>query len=139
MSTYNYLSNDISYNQVTQQTVTATGDIPEQNSSHDINCATDGLTLGLPLITSGNLGMTVTFRNTGAAANNTVTVSPKNTNKIVGSVVLAASVFSASGVLGKDFINTKATSLTGDFVTLRAVTLTEWYIIGAVGIWSSEA
>lgn len=139
MGTFNYLSNDVSYNKVTQQTVTATGDIAEQDSSHDINCATDGLTLGLPLITSGNLGSTITFRNTGADANNTVVVSPKSTNRIVGSIVKASAVFSASGTLDKDCINTKATSKKGDYITLRAVTLTDWYIVGGVGIWASES
>jgi len=139
MPTYNYLSNDISYNQVAQKTVTASGDIAEQDAAQDINCATDGLTLGLPLITSGNLGTTITFRNTGADANNTVVVSPKATNRIVGSIVKASSVFTASGALDKDCINTKATSKKGDYVTLRAVTLTDWYIIGGVGIWASES
>jgi hypothetical protein len=139
MSTYKYLSNDEVRNQVAQSYYTATGDISEAELGNDHNVATDALTIGLPLITSGNLGCTVFFRNTGADANNTVAISPNAANKIIGSITLAASVVASGGVLDKDFINTKATSLKGDWCLLRAVSLTEWYIIGAQGIWASEA
>jgi hypothetical protein len=139
MSTFNFLSNDVERNQVSQSYYTATGDISEADLGNDHNVATDGLTIGLPLITSGNLGCTIFFRNTGADANNILVVSPKNTNKILGGLTKASSVFSASGVLGKDVINTKATSKKGDWIQLRAVSLTEWYIIGGQGIWASES
>ena len=139
MSTYNYLSNDEIRNQVAQSYYTATGDISEADLSNDHNVAVDALTIGLPLITSGNLGSTVFFRNTGADAAVKLVISPKNTNKIVGSMTQAAAVFSASGVLDKDLENTKATALNGDWVALRAVSLTEWYIIGGQGIWISES
>ena len=139
MGTFNYTSNDVEYNQVGQSYYTATGDISEGNIGNDHNVAVDGLTIGIPLITSGNLGCTIFFRNTGADANNIVSISPKNTNKIVGGMTQAAAVFHASGALGKDLQNTKATSKTGDWVALRAVSLTEWYIIGGQGIWASES
>ena len=139
MGTFNYTSNDVEYNQVGQSYYTATGDISEGNIGNDHNVAVDGLTIGIPLITSGNLGCTIFFRNTGADANNIVSISPKNTNKIVGGMTQAAAVFHASGALGKDLQNTKATSKTGDWVALRAVSLTEWYIIGGQGIWISES
>lgn len=139
MSTFNYTSNDVNYNQVGQSYYTATGDISEGDIGNDHNVAVDGLTIGLPLITSGNLGMTVFFRNTGADGNNIVSISPKNTNKIVGGMTQAAAVFHASGVLDKDLQNTKATSKKGDWVALRAVSLTEYYIIGGQGIWASES
>ena len=139
MSAYNYLSNDVTRNQVAQSYYTATGDISEADLGNDHNVATDALTIGLPLITSGNLGSTIFFRNTGADAAVKLVISPKNTNKIIGSITLAASVFAASGVLDKDVINTKATALKGDWIALRAVSLTEWYIIGGQGIWASEA
>jgi len=138
MSTFNFLSNDDVRNQVGQSYYTATGDISEGNIGNDHNVATDGLTIGIPLITSGNLGCTIFFRNTGADTNNKVTISPKDSNKILGGMTQAAAVFHASGVLGKDLINTKATSKLGDWVALRAVSLTEWYIIGGQGIWASE-
>tara|TARA_R110000796_G_scaffold8295_3_gene27447 strand:+ start:229 stop:648 length:420 start_codon:yes stop_codon:yes gene_type:complete len=139
MSTFNYLSNDVERNQVAQSYYTATGDISEADLGNDHNVAVDALTIGIPLITSGNLGCTIFFRNTGADANNIVSISPKNTNKIVGGMTQAAAVFNASGVLGKDLQNTKATSKKGDWVAIRAVSLTEWYIIGGQGIWVSES
>ena len=138
MSAYNYLSNDVERNQVAQSYYTATGDISEAELGNDHNVAVDGLTIGIPLITSGNLGCTIFFRNTGADAAVKLVISPKNTNKIIGSITLSASVFSASGVLDKDVINTKATALKGDWIALRAVSLTEWYIIGGQGVWASE-
>tara|TARA_R110000796_G_scaffold116485_2_gene229012 strand:+ start:294 stop:713 length:420 start_codon:yes stop_codon:yes gene_type:complete len=139
MSTFNFLSNDDVRNQVGQSYYTATGDISEGDIGNDHNVAVDALTIGIPLITSGNLGCTLFFRNTGADANNIVSISPKDSNKIVGGMTQAAAVFHASGVLGKDLQNTKATSKKGDWVALRAVSLTEWYIIGGQGIWASES
>ena len=138
MSTFNFLTNDDVRNQVGQSYYTATGDISEGNIGNDHNVATGDGTIGIPLITSGNLGCTIFFRNTGADAATNVTISPKDSNKIVGGMTQAAAVFHASGVLGKDLINTKGTSKKGDWVALRAVSLTEWYIIGGQGIWASE-
>ena len=139
MSTFNFLSNDDVRNQVGQSYYTATGDVSEGDIGNDHNVAVDGLTIGIPLITSGNLGCTIFFRNTGADAANDVVVSPKDSNKIIGGMTQAAAVFHTSGALGKDVINTKATSKKGDWIALRAVSLTEWYIIGGQGIWASEA
>mgnify|MGYP003115897864 FL=1 len=139
MSTFNYLSNDDVQNQVGQSYYTATGDISESDLGNDHNVAVDGLTIGIPKITSGNLGCTIFFRNSGAAGNNKLVISPDDSNKIIGSVTLSASVVVAGGVLGKDWENTKATSIQGDWCALRAVSLTEWYIIGCQGIWASEA
>ena len=121
MSAYKYLSNDEVRNQVAQSYYTATGDISEADLGNDHNVAVDALTIGLPLITSGNLGSTVFFRNTGADAAVKLVISPKDTNKIIGSITLAASVFAASGVLDKDLENTKATALKGDWVALRSI------------------
>ena len=139
MSTFNFLSNDDVRNQVGQSYYTATGDISEGDIGNDHNVAVDGLTIGIPLITSGNLGCTIFFRNTGADGNNILVVSPKSTNKIIGGMTQASAVFHASGALGKDVINTKASSKKGDWIALRAVSLTEWYIIGGQGIWASES
>ena len=139
MGTFNYTSNDVEYNQVGQSYYTATGDISQGDIGNDHNVATDALTIGIPLITTGNIGMSIFFRNTGADGNNTVTISPKDSNKIVGGMTQAAAVFHSSGALGKDLINTKATSKLGDWVALRAVSLTEWYIVGGQGIFASES
>ena len=139
MSTFNFLSNDDVRNQVGQSYYTVTGDISESDLGNDHNVGTDGLTIGIPLITAGNLGCTIFFRNSGAAGNNKLVISPKDSNKIIGSVTLSGSVVVAGGVLGKDWENTKATSIQGDWCAIRAVSLTEWYIIGCQGIWASEA
>ena len=79
------------------------------------------------------------FRNTGADGNNIVTLSPNAADGIHGTIANAAADSVASGTVDKDFVNTKATANKGDYVILRAVALTEWYIIGGVGIWASEA
>ena len=139
MSTFNYLSSDVEYNKVPQVTITASGSVSESKPAVDYNIATDALVMSLPLITSGSIGSTFLFRNTGADAAVKITLSPAATNKVVGSIVLAAAVFSASGVLNKDVINAKATALNGDYIVLRSVSLTEWAIVGGVGVWSSEA
>ena len=139
MSTFNFLSNDDVRNQVGQSYYTVTGDISESDLGNDHNVGTDGLTIGIPLITAGNLGCTIFFRNSGAGGNNKLVISPKDSNKIIGSVTLSGSVVVAGGVLGKDWENTKATSIQGDWCAIRAVSLTEWYIIGCQGIWASEA
>ena len=139
MSEFKFVSNDTVKNQVGQSYYTVTGDISEGDISNDHNVATDGLTIGIPLITAGNLGTTLFFRNTGVDGNNIVSISPKATNKIVGGMLVASGVFSPSGVLGKDLQLVKATSKLGDYVQLRAVSLTEWYIVGGQGIFASEA
>ena len=137
-SILNFTSNDVDRNQVGQSYYTVSGDILESNIGNDHNAASSVI-LELPLITSGNLGMTVFFRNTGADGNNFIGMSPKATNKIVGDITLAGSVVTASGVLDKNFVNTRGTAKTGDWCQIRAVSLTEWYIVGAQGIWASEA
>jgi hypothetical protein len=45
----------------------------------------------------------------------------------------------ASGVVNKDFINTKATTKKGDFVVIKAVAVGAWYIQCGQGVWVSEA
>ena len=83
--------------------------------------------------------MEYTVRNTGADGNNIITLSPDAADAFHGTIANAAADAVAGGVVNKDFINTKATANKGDFVTIKAVALTEWYITGGVGIWASEA
>jgi hypothetical protein len=113
--------------------------LDRSDSSKDQNMATDAKVYTLPAITADDLGMEFTFRNTGADGNNTVTISPAAADGIHGSIANAAADSVASGALDKDLVNTKATANKGDYVVLRAVALTEWYITGGVGIWASEA
>tara|TARA_R100000935_G_scaffold21967_1_gene40719 strand:- start:4223 stop:4642 length:420 start_codon:yes stop_codon:yes gene_type:complete len=139
MSTTSNTSNDIVYVQATQEIVTGSAAIPAGSAGVDQNVATDALITTLPKIEAGDLGLTYLFRNTGADGNNTLTLSPNAADAIHGTIANAAADSVAGGVVDKDFINTKATANKGDYVVLRAVALTEWYIIGGVGIWASEA
>jgi len=139
MSTTSNTSNDIVYVQASQEIVTGSAAIPAGSAGVDQNVATDALITTLPKIEAGDLGLTYLFRNTGADGNNTITLSPNASDAIHGTIANAAADSVAGGVVDKDFINTKATANKGDYVVLRAVALTEWYIIGGVGIWASEA
>jgi hypothetical protein len=123
--------------------LTTTQSISEGGSTKDYSIATDALVITLPAITADNLGLEYTFRNTGADGNNIITLSPAATDGINGGFPFVtgstASMNRASGTVNKDFINTKATSKKGDFVTIKAVALTAWYIQGGQGVWASEA
>ena len=139
MSTTSTTSNDIVYVQSRQNTITATGDVVAGDAGIDQNVATDALVITLPKIEAGNLGMTFLFRNTGADGNNIITLSPNAADGINGTIANAAADSVASGTVDKDWVNTKATANKGDYVILKAVALTAWYIVGGVGIWASEA
>ena len=132
MSTFNYLSNDVERNQVSQKTLTASVSVPAGDAGIDHNIATDALVVSLPKIHSENLGLTFLFRNI-------ITLSPHSTDGFNGSIANASADSVASGVVNKDWVNTKATANKGDYVVIRAVALTQWYIIGGVGIWASES
>jgi len=109
------------------------------DSFQTINVGTDAKTQTLPAINAGNLGMKFRFRNVGADGAVKLTISPASTDSINGTIANAAADSVASGVVNKDFANTKATANNGDWVELEAVALTKWYINGGVGIWASEA
>ena len=139
MSTYYNTSNDVLRARKAQTTITASGAIGANQAGEELNVATDALVITLPKIESSLIGMEYTIRNTGADGNNIITLSPNAADAFHGTVANAAADAVASGVVDKDFINTKATANKGDFVTIKAVALTEWYITGGVGIWASEA
>jgi len=109
------------------------------DSATDQNIATDAKTYTLPLITADTLGMEITFRNTGADGAVALTVSPNAVDAVHGTIANATADSVSGGVVNKNFVNTKATANKGDYVKLTAVSLTEWYISGGVGIWASEA
>jgi hypothetical protein len=119
---------------VTASTAFATKDLGQ-----DIEIATDALTMTLPLITADNLGREIIFRNTGADGAAIITISPAAADGINGTIANADADSVASGVVNKNFVNTKATANNGDYVVLRATALTKWTIVGGVGIWASEA
>lgn len=139
MSTYYNTSNDVLRARKAQTTITASGAIGANQAGEELNVATDALVITLPKIETSLIGMEYTIRNTGADGNNIITLSPNAADAFHGTVANAAADAVASGAADKDFINTKATANKGDFVTIKAVALTEWYITGGVGIWASQA
>lgn len=132
-------TNDVLRVRKPQTTITASRTFTAADAGAEYNVATDALVLTLPLIDANNIGMTFTFRNTGADGNNLITLDPNAADGFNGSIANAAADSVASGVVNKDFVNTKATANNGDFVTITAVALTKWYVTGGVGIWASQA
>jgi len=139
MSTTTTTSNDVIRARKAQSTITASGAIGANQAGEELNVATDALVITLPKIESSLLGMEYTVRNTGADGNNIITIAPNAADAFHGTIANAAADVVASGAVDKDFINTKATANKGDFVIIKAVALTEWYITGGVGIWASQA
>lgn len=124
---------------VSSRTITANTTLTVADSGETINVATDAITATLPAITAANIGMTFRFRNTGADGAVKLNISPAAADGINGTIPNAAADSVASGVVNKDFANTKATANNMDYVVLEAVELTKWAITGGVGIWASEA
>ncbi len=124
--------------------------VRKEDSGKEHNIATDAKTFTLPLITADNLGMKAYFRNTGAAAAVALTIAPNALDGINGSVPASEGanadattadglVSVASGVVDKNWVNTKATANAMDWCELTAVALTKWACSGGVGVWASEA
>lgn len=135
MSTTTTTSNDVLRARSKQETLTTTQDIKANQAGGEFNIATDAKIMSLPAITAETIGMEFTFRNTGADGNNIITLSPAASDAIHGAVAAVNS----GGVDNKDWINTKATANKGDWCTLKAVSLTDWYLTGGDGVWASEA
>jgi len=135
MSTTITTSNDVLRARSKQETLTSTQSVYANQAGKEFNIATDALVITLPAITANNIGMEFTFRNTGAAGNNIITISPASTDAIHGTVAAVQS----DGANDKDWINTKATSKKGDWCSIKAVALTDWYLTGGDGVWASES
>jgi len=135
MSTKITTSNSVLRARSKQETLTSTQDISINDAGAEFNIATDAKVMTLPAITAENIGAEFTFRNTGADGNNIITISPAATDAIHGTIAAVSS----GGVDNKDWINTKASANKGDWCTLKAVALTDWYITGGDGVWASEA
>lgn len=134
------VSNDPVLSRTKQTTVSATTTFTAADAgAGTYNVATDAIVMNLPIITADTIGMEFTFRNTGADGAVLLSIGPNAVDGINGSIANAASDSVASGVVGKKLNNTKATANNGDYVTLKAVALTKWFIVGGVGIWASEA
>lgn len=135
MSTKITTSNSVLRARSKQTTLTTTQDIKANDAGVEFNIATDAKVMTLPAITAENIGAEFTFRNTGADGNNIITISPAATDAIHGTIAAVSS----GGVNNKDWINTKASANKGDWCTLKAIALTDWYITGGDGVWASEA
>ena len=82
----------------------------------------------LPAIAVGNV---YTFINTGADAQNNLTVSPDGNDGIL---------YLGGLVDDKDVINTKATSKVGDYVTIASLNSTVfWTVVDVQGVWAKES
>ena len=138
MGTTSRTSNDVTRVRNSQMTLTDDTTLTEAGAGTEYNIATDDKTITLPKIEADSIGMILTFRNTGADGNNIITLSPNAADGVNGSIANAAADSVAGGVVNKNFVNTKTTANLGDYVILRAVALTKWFIIGGVGIWASE-
>jgi hypothetical protein len=143
MATTISISNQVLRERAKTITPTVSTTLLENDSFQEINVGTDALVLTLPLITASNIGLTYTFRNIGADANNIITIAPNAVDGFNGAFPFVtgstASVNRATGTVNKTWINTKATSKVGDWVTIKAVSLTKWYIQGGQGVWVSQA
>lgn len=120
------------------ETVTASKTLTQEDSGKVFLIGTDALVITLP---STATGLKYTFKNSGAASNNIITVSPAAADGISGTITLAATVVVDAGVVNKDIINTKATSKTGDSITIIGTGVagtTAWLIDGSTGIWAAE-
>ena len=91
--------------------------------------ATDAKTFTLP---STAKGLVYQFWNTGADANNIITISPATADRIGGGAL-------GTGVDNKDLINTKATAVYGDMVEIVGDGADGWIITKIIGTWAKEA
>jgi hypothetical protein len=130
-----FTSNDVLRARSKQETLTTSQAVKANQAGTEFNIATDALVITLPAIDANNIGMELTFRNTGADGNNIITLSPASTDAVHGTVGSVQS----GGVDNKDWINTKATANKGDWCTIKAVALTDWYLTGGDGVWASES
>jgi len=117
------------------QSITASSTLGAGDSGKVLTVATDALVITLPACEAG---LKFTFVNTGADGNNIITLSPQATDSIWGTITLSGSVVDLGGVVNKDLINTKGTSIKGDAVTLVSDG-TDWYVTASTGIWAAEA
>ena len=121
------------------EVITADKTLTVEDSGKTFLVATDALTITVP---STAMGLNYKFINSGAAANNIITISPAAADGIAGTITLAASVVVLDGTIDKDVINTKASSESGDSISILGTGtagVTAWLVTGSTGIWAQEA
>lgn len=121
------------------RTVTDNVTLTVHETGKVIAVGTDAKTITLP---ASQAGLRFTFVNIGDNGNNLIKVAPIATEGITGTVTLASSVVVMDGTVNKSIINTKATTKTGDSLTIIGTGLPgakAWIIVSSTGIWAREA
>ena len=129
------------------ETVTASQTLGDADHGKKFLVGTDDLVITLP---ATKAGLEYSFHNIGATANNIITISPAEDDKIYGHVVTTVAVQADANVSAgniavldgaddKDVINTKATALKGDWISICGDGGDGWVVTGGVGIWAKEA
>jgi hypothetical protein len=104
-------------------------------SSSIVTIATDAKVITLPAAADG---LTYTVVNKGADGAVLVSIDTSGTESIFGTTTASTNVVIPGGA-GKKLLNTKATAIKGDNVTLKGVAGVGWFIVGCHGIWAAEA
>jgi hypothetical protein len=121
------------------ETLTTSTSLDAGDSNKTFLIGTDALVITLPATVAG---LRYTFINSGADGNNIMTISPAAADGIAGTITLAASVVQLDGTVNKDAVNTKATALLGDSITLIGSGVTgtgAWFVEGSAGIFAQGA
>ena len=116
--------------------VSTTSALEVNDSGSIIAVATDAIVVTLP---ATKAGVEYTIINTGANANNIITISPQAADGIAGTITLAGTVVVRAGTVNVDLVDTKATSKVGDSVTIIGTGIagvSAWIIKGSTGIWA---
>lgn len=116
--------------------LTASKTLTNADSNKVFLIGTDALVITLP---PTEMGLKLTFINSGAAGNNIITISPQAADGIAGTITLASSVVTRVGTVDVDLVNTKATSTNGNAVTIMGTGVAgtgAWYILSSTGIWA---
>ena len=120
------------------ETISASQSLDAGDSNKTFLIGTDALVMTLPATVAG---LRYTFINSGADGNNIMTISPAAADGIAGTITLAGTVVQLDGTVNKDAINTKASALLGDSITLIGSGVTgvgAWFVEGSAGIFARE-
>lgn len=117
------VADDLAVEKTANYTVVITTD-----SGKTFTMALDGGVFTLPSIAIGN---TFTFINLAQNGTADLSISP---------AALDGITYAGTAVDDKDLINTKATAIRGDYVTIASLDgVLAWQVVDARGIWAKEA
>lgn len=96
--------------------------------------ATDAKTYTLPATVAGCM---FTFINAGAGGHNIIELIPNAADQVFGETRIANGTrLTIAGAAGEHILNTKATAVRGDQMTIIGDGADGWYIVGSAGIWA---